>query len=189
MSNKLFKEDPRVTKSYKMLYDAFLGLLTEQPFNKITVAAICKKADLNRSTFYAHFEDKYQLLTCCFSDMITDITDEMLLSDKIEDLGVHIFEVIKKYHYLYEEIIIKKENYELRDILHNVIAQDLKNKYLKGDLVKQKMLEVNIYAECYAGSIISIITWWLRNGMVISVEEMGKHLDGILKNNLTFSKV
>lgn len=47
------------TKS--VIRESFLSLLREKPVEKITVTELCAKADINRSTFYAHYLDVYDL--------------------------------------------------------------------------------------------------------------------------------
>lgn len=54
--------DPRVTRTRKLLVDAFLGLMAEKAFEDITVQDIAARATVNRATFYAHFSDKYALV-------------------------------------------------------------------------------------------------------------------------------
>ena len=54
--------DPRVKRTRKMILDAFLELLDDQNFSAITVKNITDKAEINRATFYAHFQDKFELL-------------------------------------------------------------------------------------------------------------------------------
>ena len=44
-------------RSKNMIKEAFFELLKEKDYNKITVTDIVNKADLNRSTFYAHYLD------------------------------------------------------------------------------------------------------------------------------------
>lgn len=44
-------------RSRRMIREAFLELLDEKEFGKITVTDITNRADLNRSTFYAHYPD------------------------------------------------------------------------------------------------------------------------------------
>jgi AcrR family transcriptional regulator len=44
-------------RSVRMLEEAFIELLTEKPVEKITVSDVARRADLNRGTFYAHFDD------------------------------------------------------------------------------------------------------------------------------------
>jgi AcrR family transcriptional regulator len=54
--------DPRVTRTRKLLLDAFLSLMAEKSFDEITVQDIAARATVNRATFYAHFVDKYALV-------------------------------------------------------------------------------------------------------------------------------
>jgi AcrR family transcriptional regulator len=54
--------DPRVTRTRKLLMDAFLELLAEKDFEAITVQDITARATVNRATFYAHFVDKYAMV-------------------------------------------------------------------------------------------------------------------------------
>ena len=55
------KKDLRIIKTQKILYNTLLELLKEQPFEKIKVSNICQRARINRSTFYSHYNDKYEL--------------------------------------------------------------------------------------------------------------------------------
>ena len=56
------KLDPRVRRTRQMLVTALRNLLAEKGFEAITVQDIADRATLNRVTFYAHFNDKYDLL-------------------------------------------------------------------------------------------------------------------------------
>ena len=55
--------DLRIQRSRKHLIEALLTLMQSKPLQKITVRDITKKAMVNRSTFYAHYTDKYDLFT------------------------------------------------------------------------------------------------------------------------------
>jgi AcrR family transcriptional regulator len=56
------KVDPRVLRTRKLLIDAFVSLQAEKAFDDITIQDIATRATVNRATFYAHFQDKYDLL-------------------------------------------------------------------------------------------------------------------------------
>lgn len=58
--------DRRVTKTRKGLGDALLSLCAVKPYEAITVQAIIDRADVSRSTFYAHYVDKDSLLLDAF---------------------------------------------------------------------------------------------------------------------------
>jgi AcrR family transcriptional regulator len=55
------KNDPRVLRTRKLIERSFLELLEQEDFQSITVQEITDRATINRSTFYAHFDDKYLL--------------------------------------------------------------------------------------------------------------------------------
>lgn len=55
-------EDLRITKSKRDLCNALTELMQTTPLSKITVGDICRKAMINRMTFYKHYSDKYDLL-------------------------------------------------------------------------------------------------------------------------------
>jgi AcrR family transcriptional regulator len=65
MSENISKEsvDLRIKRSRKHLIEALLRLMQDQPLQKISVRDITDEAMVNRSTFYAHFTDKYDLFS------------------------------------------------------------------------------------------------------------------------------
>lgn len=58
---KIEAEDLRVRMTKKMLIEAFLRLRKEKPLRRITVSELCAQAGVGRGTFYAHFQDVYDL--------------------------------------------------------------------------------------------------------------------------------
>ena len=62
MQNTGESEDLRVRRTRKMLQQALIDLTVEKGFNTITVRDITERAMVNRSTFYRHYLDKYDLL-------------------------------------------------------------------------------------------------------------------------------
>lgn len=55
-------DDPRIRRTRGYIKDSFLDLLSEKNFKSITVREITERAEVNRATFYDHYEDKYALL-------------------------------------------------------------------------------------------------------------------------------
>ena len=80
MSGK--KEDLRVKITKQLLYDAMFDLLRDNRFENIKVTDICDKAEIHRTTFYKHFDNKYELLEYCI----------LKLSEGFD-------EILGKYHY------------------------------------------------------------------------------------------
>src|ERR1700722_29364 len=61
--------DRRVRRTRKLLHDAFLSLVIEKGYEKTTIQDILDLADVGRSTFYMHYQDKEALLTASFDEM------------------------------------------------------------------------------------------------------------------------
>ena len=66
--------DLRTTRTYLLLKNALLELLSKQSFDTIKVNDICNLAMVHRTTFYSHFSDKYELLDYCVNDLESELT-------------------------------------------------------------------------------------------------------------------
>lgn len=62
MSGEKMKEDQRTTLTRQLLKNALMDLLKDNRLNKITVKEICKKAELNRATFYRYYGSPFDLI-------------------------------------------------------------------------------------------------------------------------------
>ena len=78
------KTDLRIVKTKKVLFDTLIKLMRQKNFDKIKISDICDEALINRSTFYAHYEDKYELL----DDFIEDLKISLLkdLEDNVNNV-------------------------------------------------------------------------------------------------------
>ena len=75
-------------RSIRMMKDAFVQLLAEKPYEGISVSDVTRKADLNRGTFYAHFDNIDDLCQSVMSDITTkasDLLDQTLDGDFLKD--------------------------------------------------------------------------------------------------------
>ena len=68
------KEDRRVRKTRSAIKSSFIELLNEKELEKITIQDIADRADINRGTFYLHYEDKYLLLSDMEDEFISQMT-------------------------------------------------------------------------------------------------------------------
>lgn len=80
-------EDLRVQKTKKKLKAALTALVREQPFEHITVAELCRRANVSRITFYTHYGDKYELADSFFEDLISDAQNHFLAMQRQNNPG------------------------------------------------------------------------------------------------------
>ncbi len=81
--------DRRQKKTRYAIYSAFTELLKKKAYSKITVQEIIDLADIGRTTFYAHFETKDDLLRNLCSDIFDHVFSEDLGSEKTHDFSKH----------------------------------------------------------------------------------------------------
>ena len=67
------KIDRRRRYTLSVIREAFFALLAEVGFAKMTVADICRRADINRGTFYLHYEDKFALLDALIDEALAAV--------------------------------------------------------------------------------------------------------------------
>lgn len=72
------KEDRRIRMTKLVIRESLIELMQQYPISKISVKMICETADINRSTFYAHYRDQYALLTAVQQEIITDIKNKII---------------------------------------------------------------------------------------------------------------
>lgn len=67
-------EDRRIRKTKKNLKTTLISMLSDMPFEQVSITELCSRADTSRITFYTHYSDKYALVDDIFQDMIREGT-------------------------------------------------------------------------------------------------------------------
>src|ERR1700754_1124415 len=67
------QDDRRVRRTRRLLREALIALVAERGYERVTVQDVLDRADVGRSTFYAHFRDKEALFASCFDDLRADL--------------------------------------------------------------------------------------------------------------------
>lgn len=69
--------DLRVEKTERGIKNAFIELRSKKPLEKITVRELCQKAQINKSTFYTHYKDIYELSDTLEAEVVESITNSI----------------------------------------------------------------------------------------------------------------
>jgi AcrR family transcriptional regulator len=89
------KPNRQTLRSRRLLQEALTTLLQQKPYKKITISDIAEEADLARSTFYAHFDTKEQLLISNVDDLLDQFFEMIAARDYIDpdakiDLNINV---------------------------------------------------------------------------------------------------
>jgi AcrR family transcriptional regulator len=102
MTTRINLDDPRVKRTRQLLQQALMSLMIEGRFRDITVQEIADRATVNRATFYAHFQDKFDLLDSAIRDLFRQEFTARLGGDsawsreRLHMLVAGIFEMMAK---------------------------------------------------------------------------------------------
>ena len=178
------KTDLRVIKTKNAIYNALVVLLKDSLFEEIKVSDICKEALINRSTFYAHFEDKYDLVMSLIGDLRISLSEELnTISDNLS-VREYYLELIKAFlnhiegrEDIYKSIMINNRNSIIMDMIYGTISKDI-NKRIDGSV---DGVPGNIVTSFYLAGVINVGFEWLKNDKAYSKEEVLKYLDKLIK--------
>jgi AcrR family transcriptional regulator len=179
------ENDLRIIKTHKLIREAFIKLIDIKGFKKITVNDIADFAMINRSTFYLHYSDKYDLLQQTTEEAIQKIMrlidpKEHIIDGKL-DYGSfvhninHILTTIEKDALLYKIILNDKEMLGVNEKLENDLYKKLGSSFAGHILISQ-----DLFLELLISQYVSAIRWWLNNDMKYSSHFMAEQLVKII---------
>jgi AcrR family transcriptional regulator len=126
--------DRRVQRTRKLLQDALLALILEQGYEAVTIQDIIDRADVGRSTFYAHFLDKQQLLLSGFEQLRIFLTQQQHATvaasgERRLRFSLPMFEHACSYRPIYRALVGKQSGavvqQHMRQLLTDVVRNEL----------------------------------------------------------------
>ena len=185
------KIDLRIVKTKKILFDTLLKLMKQKNFDKIKISDICEEALINRSTFYAHYQDKYELLDDLVEDLKVSLLNDLgdnkkTISSKeyIMKLLSILIDHIDEKKDIYSPIILNNRNGFLIDFLIDVIDRESTQRLKNNDDIIKSQLPLEIIVKFYAGGLINICLSWLTQKEKYTKEELIEYIDRLIPEKL-----
>jgi len=182
------KEYRSAIRSRKLIRQAFYEVLKEKSFDKVTVTDIVKRADVNRSTFYAHYPD--------VMGVIEEIQNEIIeyTQDFMKGIDFHDFYNDPK-PYLQKIVKLVADNQELYRLLMSssmAIKQMDQLKYILIDRTIETLempagfkdkFELEFSIRFFMGGIVDVYTQWLYGIIDCSLEDLTDQLANMVKRS------
>jgi AcrR family transcriptional regulator len=143
----------------------FLDLLQSKELSQISVSDICKKAGLNRTTFYANYTDIYALADSIRRQLEDNL--DSLYHDEITN-GFNSHDYLRLFQHIKENQIFYRTYFKLGyDDKYKIISYDY-------SLAKEHFGNrfISYHMEFFKSGITKIIKIWLQNGCPESPQEM-----------------
>ena len=172
--------DRRIQRTRDVLHQALISLMIDKGYEVITVQDIIDRANVGRSTFYAHYVSKQDLL---FSGL-KNLSKQLLVHQRTNQaqkggfrekgfgFSLAFFEHVHAHRDVYHAIVGRQSGTivigELRSMLADLVRNDLKtlpSNERSADLPK------NVVIQFVVAALMSVITWWLDERSKLSPAE------------------
>jgi len=159
------KLDARASRTRNRLGMAFLELIHERPIEDVTVQDVLDRASVGRSTFYLHFRDKNDLLLSQLERFL-EHTSTVLTVQKEKSLRVapvaEMFDHLEQQRKLYCILRDAGRLADFFDLAQEYFARGIEQRLIdSGRLTKLSKPELAARANALAGSLLSLLRWWM----------------------------
>ena len=178
-------QDRRIKRTKMLLQNALVDLTLEKAVGKISVKELTQKADVNRSTFYLHYLDIYDMLEqmenefvetiqCFFHDFFTPLPTSMPLT-----LFVNISEWLEQDKEYYVKLLRgSASGYIFEELESRIRDEFLTLLYLI--FLDEESLDVRTRVSFTASGTVGVLRMWVMEGGNISLVELSETIDDIL---------
>ena len=159
--------DRRTQRTRQALSDALIALIQEKRYETITVQDICDRANVGRSTFYAHYQDKADLLASNFQQVMESLGSRIeWRGDRFIFPVAPIFRHVQEHYHLYKalawgggfDVLLRtgQQHWRARIEAHlaNLLPQE-----------RTLTMPVDVVTAYLAGALQTMMLWWLDRKM------------------------
>lgn len=190
------KSDLRVIKTQESLRHALLELLKTKPLESISVAELCRLAQINRGTFYSHYKDVHEVFKRYLEVIVEDFRrayEEPYIKTrfKIENITasmIEIFHHVKKYQDFYQIVFDHRIPMMYYYLLFDTVRSFMEESLAKSYLDATDRVQVDYLLSYQTNAILGLLMEWHRQNYATPAEELNKQLITILSYNSPFRK-
>lgn len=170
------KLDRRSQRTQQALIDALLALLAVKRYDEISINDIIDRANVGRSTFYAHYQAKDDLLKSGFERVLELLIQQFSFSEGDQGLQLDttlFFRHAQGHYELYRTLVWGSGFDVLTKDGHAALSAKFQESFtllLSGRPEPSIPLAVLSYS--MAGTLLILLKWWLDNKMPYSAEYM-----------------
>ena len=184
------KEDLRITKTKKLLYEALLKEMETKAFEDIKVNDLCTISMINRSTFYSHYNDKYDLFVDLLNTLKKELFDKLDENKFIVSTKEYYMELIRllldhleEHKKIYYSIILSNRNSLVVDIILDTTIKDI-NKRLNISNINRNSVPADVIINFYLGAVSMVGLNYLKSDNKYSKQDIINYLSVLIPDNI-----
>jgi AcrR family transcriptional regulator len=197
MQNSQETQDLRVQRTRKSLQQALFSLTVEKGFAAVTVHDITKRAMVNRSTFYHHYLDKYDMLQKYMDELqeqvvVTAATSEITqysMSERVPAGLLFLLHHVREQSGFYRVMLGPGGNQEFTHRFRQLSENRYRCLFAKHPEANLPHLPpVAMRLSYISSAVVGAILWWLEQEHPISVEQLANWLGQLSMTTAGLSK-
>jgi len=179
--------DRRVSKTREAIFTAFVALLREKEYERISINEIAERANVNRGTVYLHFVDKVDLLDQCMDIYLQQLyascfPEDAALPPAAPSALLHTLTYLERHSDLYTLLLTNKGTLAFRSRLTKIIIQSIEEQITAIGLPAGTNRE--IMAQFLSSAIVGLLEWWIVNAMPYPAATLAEQLTMLLLRHL-----
>ena len=170
------RQDRRSQRTQQTLMDALIALLAVKHYDEISINDIIDRANVGRSTFYAHYQGKDDLLKSGFERVLDMLIHHISFGETDQDLRLDTTQLFRhaQGHYELYRTLVWGSGFDLltKDGHAALSAKFQENfaQFLSGK--PEPSIPLTVLSYSMAGTLLILLKWWLDNKMPYSPEYM-----------------
>ena len=181
-------EDRRIARTRDALHKALISLVLERGYEAVTIKDVVNRANVGRSTFYAHYLSKEDLLTAEMAGLRKLLVGRQRIalarsggvSERSLGFSQALFEHAGDYRDIYRALVGERGASvviaRMRALLTDLVRQELAEiapRTARRDIPRSALIQFVV------GSLISILTWWLDRKSTMAPAEVDAVFRGL----------
>jgi len=166
---QLVRGDRRVQRSRARLHRALVALILERGWDRVSVRDVCIRAGVGRSTFYAHFADKEDLLIGGLDDVRDGLRRQRTDHDPPFGFLHGLIEHADESRRMFRAVIGKRSGLAVqrhfRKVVLELVLEDLEAHGLGGP-------RLHVTGRYLTGALVELLTWWLEGPRSLPASEI-----------------
>ncbi len=173
------KEDRRVQRTRQLLRGALFSLIQERGFEALTVQDIIDRANVGRATFYAHFDNKEDLLLVGFDELRASLKErqrEALTRGNDQRLFAFSHEIFlhtNEHRGLFRAMVGKQSGAVIQQVLHkmmvDLVREDVKATVPPGDA---DSIPMEALVQFVGAGLFGLLMSWLEGKVRMRADEV-----------------
>ena len=178
------RRDRRVERTQQLLRGALRSLIQEKGFEALTVQEIIDRANVGRATFYAHFDNKDDLLVSGFEDLRGSLRARQreafsrghTLEERVFGFSEEVFAHTNEYRDAFRAMIGQRSGAVVQRLLHKLVVELIRED-VKRAVAGSKHTPVHTDALVHfiSGALVGVLIWWLDGRMRLPVDEVNAY--------------